>query len=299
MNTHLPLPERTMPPESAERIRAAILFEELDRRERRANRWMLGLAAALVVVALLAVAAVLWPAAPEPRIAERPSASPTPASPQPTAKSTEMPSPRPRPSNTVPLEPGPRQEPFQTDRGALTTSKARALITECNAPTEGEEHPKVDVQKVLYARRATDGQQTLDVVIYRRTDGQEWLCAPASMHFVLDDVNPDNGPNAAFPVVTDSGWSETVDRNGLTVEWTYRTRPEIERIQVRAIVEDQPTGWFEAKVDGGFAVLPIFTPGTFDQPRPDEQIRLTLEYQHLAFDKDGREVPVRVMELPG
>jgi hypothetical protein len=212
--------------------------------------------------------------------------------------STVIPSPTPRPSSSLPLEPGPKQKPFETDRGALTTSKARALIKECNAPTEGVEPTEVDVQKVLYARRATDGQKTLDVVIYRMPDGRDWLCAPASMQFPLDEVNPDNGPNAAFPVVTDSGWSEGVDQKGVTAEWTYRARPEIERIQVRAIIEDQPTRWFEAKVDGGFAYLPIFTPGTFDEPDPNKPMRLTLEYQHRAFDKDGREVPVRIMELP-
>jgi hypothetical protein len=28
-------------------------------------------------------------------------------------------------------------------------------------------------------------------------------------------------------------------------------------------VDSRPTRWFEAKVDGGFAYLPIFTPGKF------------------------------------
>ncbi len=66
---------------------------------------------------------------------------------------------------------------------------------------------------------------------------------------------------------------------------------------MRAIVDGKPTRWFEGKVDGGFAYLPIFTPGKFGSTK-ELNPQLLLEYQHRAFDKDGREVPVRIMELP-
>jgi hypothetical protein len=295
MNTHLPMPERTLPPQSADRIRAALMADKPGTRLRLSRTWLLPLAAALVVIALFATAVVLWPRTSRTQIVARPTASPMSASVEPTPMSTELPSPTPRPSSSGTLEPGPQQKPFQTDRGALTTTKAQALINECNAPSEGEEPRKVEVQKVLYARRGTAGQEVVDVTIFRRTDGQEWLCAPASMQVPLDEFNPDNGPNSSFPVVSESGQSQKRDENGITVEWVYRALPAVERIQVRAIVDDKPTRWFEAKVDGGFAYLPIFTPGKFRSSAPFKQI---LEYQHRAFDKDGREVPVRIMELP-
>ena len=255
MNTHLPVPERTLPPQSADRIRSAIMADERGGRRSWSRSWLLPLAAALVVIALFATAVVLWPGTSRTQIVARPSASPTSASAEPTPTSTELPSPTPRPSSSGPLEPGPKQQPFETDRGALKLTRARALIKECNED--------VDVQAVPYARQAADGQRTLDVVIYHLADGRDWLCAPASMHVPLDEVNPDNGPNAAFPVVSDSGHSQGIDQKGVSVEWAYRTLPTVERIQVRAIVDNRPTRWFEAKVDGGFAYLPIFTPGTF------------------------------------
>jgi hypothetical protein len=69
----------------------------------------------------------------------------------------------------------------------------------------------------------------------------------------LDEFNPDNGPNSSFPVVSDSGQLQSRDGKGITVDWVYRALPTVERIQVRAIVDNRPTRWFEAKVDGGFA----------------------------------------------
>jgi hypothetical protein len=291
MSANLPLPERTLPPESAERIRTAILSEELDRRDHRANRWMLGLVAALVVVALLATAALLWPATPETQVAKPPSASPTPASAEPTPLPTAIPSPTPRPSSSGPLEPGPKQKPFETDRGALTNSRAHAVVKECKNPD------KADIQKVLYARRSTDGQQALDVVIYRRTDGAEWFCAPASSYIPLDEFNPEVGPNASFPVVTDSGQGSGLDQDGATSEWSFRALSSVQRIQVRAVVDDQPRRWFEAEVHGGFAYLRVFTPGKFKWDRATMG-PANITYEHRAFDKDGREVPVRIMELP-
>ena len=291
MNTHLPVPSapcrRSRPTGSAPQSWPI----ERDARGRWPRTWLLPLAAMLVVIALFATAAVLWPRTFRTQIVARPSASPIPASAEPTQMSTEPPSPTPRPSSSGPLEPGPNQKPFQTDRGALTAREARALI-ECNAPCGGRSR---NIQKVLYARRGTAGQEVVDVTIFRKSDGQEWLCAPASMQVPLDEFNPDNGPNSSFPVVSDSGMSQRRDANGITVEWVYRALPAVERIQVRAIVDDKPTRWFEATVDGGFAYLPIFTPGKFTSSPPFTQV---LEYQHRAFDKDGREVPVRVMELP-
>ena len=291
MNTQLPVRERTLPPQSADRIRAAIMADEPGARLRWSRTWLLPLVAALVVIALLATAVVLWPRTSRTQIVARPSASPTSASAsaEPTPTSTEFPSPTPRPSSSGPLEPGPKQQPFETDRGALMLTKARALIKECNED--------VDVQAVPYARQAADGQRTLDVVIYHLADGRDWLCAPASGHVPLDEVNPDNGPNAAFPVVSDSGHTQRIDQKGVSVEWAYRAVPTVERIQVRAIVDGRPTRWFEGKVDGGFAYLPIFTPGKFGSTK-ELNPQLLLEYQHRAFDKDGREVPVRIMELP-
>jgi hypothetical protein len=290
MNTQLPVRERTLPQQSADRIRTAIMADEPGARLRWSRTWLLPLVAALVVIALLATAAVLWPRTSRTQIVARPSVSPTSASAsaEPTPTSTEFPSPTPRPSSSGPLEPGPKQQPFETDRGALMLTKARALIKECNED--------VDVQAVPYARQAADGQRTLDVVIYHLADGRDWLCVPASGHVPLDEVNPDNGPNAAFPVVSESGHTQRIDQKGVSVEWAYRAVPTVERIEVRAIVDGRPTRWFEGKVDGGFAYLPIFTPGKFGTKELNPQ--LLLEYQHRAFDKDGREVPVRIMELP-
>ena len=72
MNANLPVPERTLPRESAERIRSAIMFAEPDR-DRHASRWMLGLAAAVVVIALLATAVVLWPGASRTQVVATPT----------------------------------------------------------------------------------------------------------------------------------------------------------------------------------------------------------------------------------
>ena len=288
MKTNLPVPERNLPPESANRIRAAVMSDEPDDAGRRSVRtWIVPLAAVLVVVALLAAAAVLWPRTSQTEVAVTPSASPNRTSDEPAPSA--VPSPTPRPSSTRSLEPGPKQEPFDTDRGALKSSTARTHLTEC------QEREGVSGEKVLYARRVSDGQKAQNVVIYRDPKSVEWVCAPASLHVPLDRVNPDVGPNSSFPVVADSGQTQGIDGQGVWVEWAYRALPTVERIQVRAVVGNQPTRWFEAKVDGGFAYLPIFTPGKFKSPK---NFSLVLDYQHRAFDKDGREVPVRVMELP-
>ena len=283
MNSNPPLPERALPPLSADRIRAAIMVEEPKTSGRWSSRtWLLPIAAVLVVIALLATAVVLWPRTPETQVVARPSASPTSAPAEPTPMPTELPSPTPRPSSSVPLEPGPKQEPFDTDRRALKSSTASALLKECHDMEE------VSGQQVLYARRVSDGQKAQNVVIYRDTEDLEWVCAPASVHVPLDKVKPDVGPNSSFPVVADAGWTQRTDGQGVGVEWTYRARSTVDRIQVRAVVGNQPTRWFEAKVDGGFAYLPILTPGKFKSPK---NFRLVLDYQHRAFDKDGREVP--------
>ena len=288
MKTNLPVPERTLPPKSADRIRAAVMFDEPDRAGRRSMRmWIVPVAAVLVVVALLAAAAVLWPRTSQTEVAVTPSANPRRPSDEPAPSA--VPSPTPRPSSTRSLKPGPKQDPFDTDRGALKSSTARTLLTECH------EREGVSGEQVLYARRVSDGQKAQNVVIYRDPEGVEWVCAPASVHVPLDKVNPDVGPNSSFPVVADAGWTQRMDGKGVGVEWTYRARSTVERIQVRALAGNQPTRWFEAKVDGGFAYLPILTPGKFKSPK---NFRLVLDYQHRAFDKDGREVPVRVMELP-
>lgn len=274
MNTQLPVPERTLPRESADRIRTAILFEELDprARNRAVNRWLLGLAAALVVVALLATAAVLWPSTRQTQVVERPTASPTPASAAPTpTPDWTMPTPTPAPSRTEPLEPGPKQDPLLTDRGALSDRKARALADECTSPEDA------DIAEVLYARRISNGRkgvqgqegiagkEGMDVMIYRQPGGEEWFCAPVSLYVPLDTFDPEIGPNASFPVITDSGQGGGVDQYGTTSDWVFRALDSVDRIQVRAVVDGKPKRWFEGEVHGGFAFIPVFTSGTFDE----------------------------------
>lgn len=260
MNTELPLPERTLPPESADRIRAVIMSDEPDAGQRRPlPTWVIPLAAAVVLVALLAAGAVLWPRTSRTEVVATPSASPTLASPplstEPTPASTTLPSPTPAPSRIGPLDPGPNQEPFRTDRGPISAGKARSLVNEC---TDGKE---ADINKVLYARRVTDSETALDVVIYRRTgDGQEWFCAPDSKYVSLDEVNPEIGPSSSFPVVSDAGVGTGLDNRGVTAEWTFRALPSVARIQVRAVLANKPQRWFEAEVHGGLAFLPILTP---------------------------------------
>ena len=113
MNTELPVPERTLPPESAERIRTALMSDEPEAGNVGPCRpGSLPLAAVLVLVALLAAGAVLWPRTSRTEIARTPSASPTLASPplstEPTPASTTLPSPTPAPSDRAT---GPRSQP--------------------------------------------------------------------------------------------------------------------------------------------------------------------------------------------
>ena len=295
MNTNLPVPERTLPRESADRIRSAIVFAEPEP-DRRASRWLLGLAAAVVVIALLATAALLWPGASRTQVVATPTPTPALTSAEPTPMATGMPTPTPAPSRTGPLQPGPKQDPLDTDRGGLTNKRAVALIEECNAPIDGVEQ-KMDVEKMLYARRTTDGRRNVDVAIFRRTNGEEWLCAPVSMQVSVDEFAPEIGPNSTFPVITDSGQGSGLDQDGATSEWIFRALSSVDRIQVRAVVDDRPRRWFEAEVHGGFAYLPVFTPGSFTW---DDDVRGAgnITYEQRAFDVDGREVPVRVMEMP-
>ena len=126
MNTQLPVPERTLPPESAERIRLALLKDEPEVDTRRVRIWLLPLAAVLVVIALVATAVVLWPRTSRTEIARTPSASPTSAVSSPSA----IPTPRLVRTPEPPASPGPAssQAPFKTYRGSVDVATARRLL---------------------------------------------------------------------------------------------------------------------------------------------------------------------------
>jgi hypothetical protein len=280
MNTSLPVPERTLPPESAKRIRIAIMIDEPEVDPRRVSTWMLALVAVLVVLALVATALVLWPRTSQSEIAATPSASATP-----TARPTRTDGfGRFRP--TPPASPGPpsTQEPYRTDRGSLTTTAARRVVKQC------QEGLGSSAGEILAGRRVSDGDRTFSVVIYRRPGGQEWECAPSSAHVPLDEIDPAVGPNPEFPIITDSSVTHRADQKGAGAEFIYRALPSVRRVQVRALVEGKPTRWFEGEVREGFAFVPVLTPGDFDSGD------FPLFYVHRAFDVDGREVPVKVID---
>ena len=157
MNTQLPVPERTLPPDTADRIRA-ILVDEPVRRDRRTVRtWIVPLAAVLVVIALVATAVVLWPRTSRTEIARTPSASPTSAVPSPSATRTPRLVRTPEP----PASPGPAssQAPFRTYRGSVDVATARRLLhRRCldGQPVTG---------KVLEAFRASDGVRDFTVIL--------------------------------------------------------------------------------------------------------------------------------------
>lgn len=275
MNTQLPVPERTLPPESADRIRTAVLFDELDPRGRRANRWLLGLAAALVVIALLATAAVLWPSARQTQVVATPTPTPTPT---PTGNLV------PRMRATPPQSPGPpsTREPYPTDRGPLSATTARRVIKECldDGKVTGE---------ILRARRASNGVDTFQVVLYRADDGRVWQCSAGSSFTPLEN-DAEVGPNPSAPIVTEPG-TQSGDSKGVAAEWVYRALPSVRRVRVRALIEGRSTRWFESEVHEGLAFVPTFTAGRFDY----EKGQFPLFYEHRAFDADGREIPVTVV----
>jgi hypothetical protein len=275
MNTDLPVPERVLPPQAADRIRAAILSEEPER-DRSVSRWMLGLAAAVVVIVLLTAAALLWPGASRTQIV----ATPTPtasASPTPTAS---------RVGPTPPQSPGPAssQAPFQTYRSSVGVATARRLLQRrCldGKPVTGT---------VLEAFRASDGVRDFTVILYRADDGRTWQCVYGSSFTPLE-TNHRVVPSAKTPVITRPG-SQRGENGGVQVQWVYRALPSVKRIQVRALIEGRSTRWFESEVHEGLAFVPTYTPGDFD-PATDD---FPLFFEHRAFDKDGRAVPVRVVE---
>jgi hypothetical protein len=280
MNTNLPVPERTLPPESAERIRTAIMSDEPELDPRRVSTWMLSLVAVVVLLALVATALILWPRASQSEIAATPSASATPtAGPSPTDSFARL-----RP--TPPASPGPpsTQKPYRTDRGWLTTAAAKRVVKQCQEGLGSSD------SEILTGRRVSYGDQTFSVVIYRRPDGQEWACVPSSAHVPLDETDPAVGPNPEFPIITESGVTQRADQRGATAEFIYRALPSVRRVQVRALVEGKSTRWFEGEVRGGFAFVPVLTPGDFDIAD------FPLFYVHRAFDVDGREIPVKVID---
>jgi hypothetical protein len=275
MNANLPVPERTLPRESAARIRSTIMFAEPDR-DRPTSRWMLGLAAAVVVIALLATAVVLWPGTSRTQVV----ATPTPIATA-SATPTDLDS---RFGPTPPESPGPpsTQEPFETDQGALSAASARRVIEECVGKGKA-------TGRILAGRRASNGKQTFKVVLYRAPDGRVWQCSAGSSFTPLEDDGP-NGPNASFPIVTEPG-SQSADQEGTSAEWIYRALPTVRRVQVRALVEGRSTRWFEGEVREGLAFVPTFTAGRFGL----NDGSFPVVYEHRAFDADGREISVKVI----
>ena len=281
MNTQLPVPERTLPPESAERIRLALLNDEPEVDTRRVRIWLLPLAAVLVVIALVATAVVLWPRTSRTEIARTPSASPTSAVPSPSATRTPRLVRTPEP----PASPGPAssQAPFKTYRGSVDVATARRLLhRRCldGQPVTG---------KVLEAFRASDGVRDFTVILYRADDGRTWQCVYGSS-FIPLQTDHRVVPNAATPVVTRPG-GQSGDSRGVQVGWVYRALPSVKRIQVRALVEGRSTRWFESEVHEGLAFVPTFTSGEFSWERGE----FPLFFEHRAFDEDGREIPVTVV----
>ena len=294
MNTQLPVPERTLPAESAYRIRTALLVDELELGDRRRSTWLLPLAAVLVVVALLAVAAVLWPRTSKTEVARTPTPIQLTWTPTTVVNSRPPFYKPPVPFSRAPATPttGPTSgsDIFRTDRGPLSAEEESIALAFC----EGDAGGNGDGAEALYARRLTSGQEDMNIVIFRGASGEEWICIPDALLVPLDPVDPSVGPNATNPVVA-AGGTVSGDRDGTTQEWLIRTLPSVVRVQVRAVVKDKPRPWFEAEVHGGFAYLPIYTAGKFPWPKKADHPS-GISYEQRAFDAEGREVSVKVVK---
>ena len=286
MKTHLPVPERTLPPESARRIRTSLTADRLDDGERPPARWLVPVAAALVVIALMATAVVLWPNAARTEVAATPApieltwtpgpgeqGPPFARDPVPTFLSSADPTSGPTSPSDV----------FRTDRGPFPSEELASALRWC----AGEVGSADDAVVGGYARRVSNGQTTVAVLVFRLPDGSEWICGPD------EGAHPSIGREAA-------GGESVVVRpmtygggeNDLSSEFLYATRPGIARVQARAVIEDKPQPWFEAEVHGGLAYLPMFNTGRFVWV-VDKGLR-DVRFEHRAFDADGHEVPVTV-----
>ena len=266
MKTHLPVPERTLPPESARRIRSTITADRLDDDDRRtAPTWLVPLAAALVVIALMATAVVLWPNAARTEVAATPSAVVTPSAIEPTSSR--------------------RTDVFRTDRGPLPSEEEATALRYC-AKQAGSTDPGV---KSLYARRVSDGQQDYAAVMVRTSEGSEWFCLLGRTSGPLPSRDPaKGGPTAKNSVVTDGGVHYGGDGEiGFSSEFLYLTRPGVVRIRARAWVDGKPQRWFEVEVHGELAYLTMYNTGRLDARRRG------VSFEHRAFDAAGREILFR------
>lgn len=293
MKTHLPVPERTLPPPSAERIRAAIMVGRLDDRPRPSTSWRRPLAAALVVIALMATAVILWPRAARTEVAATPSVevtralTPADQRPRPVTPSA--------PPEVSPADPttGPTSplDVFRTDRGPMSPQDEAVAATFC----AGEPGRTRGGVVSPYARWVSDGQRNLPVVVVQISGGWEWSCVGDSLDGQLDSRDPaEAGPTTRYPVIMRHASPEVAEK-GLASEFDYLALAGVARVQVRAVVRGEPQPWFEAEVHGRRAFLPMFNPGRFVWPRYERGPR-DVRYEHRAYAKDGRELPVKVVE---
>lgn len=306
MKTHLPVPERTLPPESARRIRSTITADRLEDDARwTTHTWLVPLAAALVLIALMATAVVLWPNAARTEVAATPSVvSPTPADPSVVELSSSPTAVDPQPPFVGPPEPqfrssanptsGPTSptDVFETDRGSLASHGESTPLEWC----AGEVGSPGDGATSRYARRVSDGQVHMVVVVFQLPDGSEWICGPngAGPLFSLDP--PRSVPSDKHPVVVEPG-PYGGGEDELSSDFLYAGRPGVERVQARAVINGKPQPWFEAEVHGGLAYLPMFNTGRLIWT-VDTGLR-GVRFEHRAFDADGDEVPVKVLREQG
>ncbi len=298
MKTYLPVPERTLPDESARRIRSAITADRLDDGERRPGRaWLVPLAAALVVIALVATAVVLWPNAPRTEVAATPTPSPVEPSSTPTAVDPSPPfvtAPEPTLRSSADPTSGPTSptDVFRTDRGPVAPDARAALRTWC----AGEAGSPDDGVVSRYTRRVSDGRADLVVIVIQLPDGREWICGPSGAGPVFSPGPGHDGPTDQNPVLVEPG-TYGGGESDLSSEFLYAARPGVARVQVRAVLDGEPQPWFEAEVHEGLAFLPMFNSGRFVWVR-NKGLR-GVRFEHRAFAADGREVPVKVHREQG
>lgn len=261
MNARPPLAERTLPLESAARIRASLLADAAaDRPARRG--WRTALVAAAIVLVLLGVTFAVW---------NRPATQ-------------LVAGPAPNPADLV----------VSTDLGPLDAVETEAQLADCRR----DEH--APVEEVLYARRLTDGTSSIRSVIYRNTEGQITLCS-GNLYGPTRGAERAYRPSERYPVmpltgIASAGWLPDQTTSTPTIATDYETfqpfaaADDVATVQLRAVVEGRPGPWFVGTVVNGFVIVPLVAAG----PVPlDAHGEPQLTFERRGVDGNGRLVAVK------
>ena len=273
MNSRPPLPERTLPPHAAARIRASIMASTLSSAgpslvtsttERRKVRSRGLLVAAAMVVLLAGAGFGVWF-----RVDHGVVAAPAPVSTY-------------------------GDQIISADLGPLTESQTRITLAGCVRP----ENPAV--QEVLAARWLSDGHAPFRWVLYRNADDQVVLCSKRITGPTYAGVRG-HRPSDRYPVVAlggdlASGWlpdqdvPEPTSATDYTTAQFFAAGPDVETVQLRLVVNSVPGPWFSGDVHSGYVFLPAFEPGPVPLDKHGEP-QVTVERR--AFDHAGLAVAIR------